>query len=230
MKQGVEFLDWPFSEIFKIKHASEMKPFEPPIYAIGELVAAGKPDGRLPAMTGICLPGRNIIVFNTADLLDDFFVKQNASLTKSSIERQAMSMLAGQNVLMMDTFHRDYAKTRKVLSAAFFKQKLIAITKIIKEEVIEAIAQCQTKGEHEVDILDFWSEIQSQIFATIAVGRKNANIMCDYEQADGTIVKKMLSHMIRHLIEDQFNRFRNPIFLLIPELLSHALFPSCWRF
>jgi hypothetical protein len=30
-----------------------------------------------------------------------------------------------------------------VLSAAFFKHKLIAITKIIKEETIEIIKECQ---------------------------------------------------------------------------------------
>lgn len=69
--------------------------------------------------------------------------------------------MARENILFMDTFHRNYSATRKVLSAAFFKQKLNAITKIIKEEVINAIRLTQSKGDHEANIVDFWSEIQS---------------------------------------------------------------------
>jgi hypothetical protein len=59
----------------------------------------------------------------------------------------------------MDTFHPKYSQTRKVLSAAFFKSKLMAITKVIKMEIIECIKECQLKGEHIVNIVDFWSHI-----------------------------------------------------------------------
>jgi hypothetical protein len=119
-----------------------LKPYDPPIYAIGELIAARQPSKKLPAMTGMCLPGRNIVMINSAELLDDLFVNYNGLMTKSSFERLASTKMAGKNVLFMDTFHKDYAKTRKVLSVAFFKQKLVAITKIIKEEVIDAIRLC----------------------------------------------------------------------------------------
>ena len=39
----------------------------------------------------------------------------------------------------MDTFHKDYTTTRKILGQAFFKQKLQKITEIIKEELIDII-------------------------------------------------------------------------------------------
>ena len=80
----------------------------------------------------------------------------------------------------MDTFHPKYAQTRKVLSAAFFKSKLKAITKIIKMEIIECIKECQLKGEHIVNIVDFWSHIENKIFTSIAVGRSNSSIQCEY--------------------------------------------------
>jgi cytochrome P450 len=136
----------------------------------------------MPPLTGLCLPGRCFVSFNSARLLEDVFVKHNDNLTKAKMDKYLVSILGNQNIVFMDTFHKDYAKTRKVLSAAFFKQKLAAITKVIKIEVIEVIRECQQKGRHEVNVIDFWGTIQSRIFSSIAVGRSNAGVLCDYER------------------------------------------------
>ena len=73
--------------------------------------------------------------------MDDIYVKQNAFNTKDFETANLFAMLSAKNVVFMDTFHKDYNMTRKVLSAAFFKNKLKAITKVIKEETIEFIAE-----------------------------------------------------------------------------------------
>lgn len=54
------------------------------------------------------------------------------------------AIMGDQNVVFMDTFHKDYNATRKVLSAAFFKNKLQALTRVIKQVVIEFITEVQT--------------------------------------------------------------------------------------
>jgi hypothetical protein len=111
-----------------------------------------------------------------------------------------VSMLGAQNVVFMDTFHPQYAQTRKVLSAAFFKQKLRAITQVIKMEIIDSIKELQRKEEHVVNIIDFWSVIENKIFTSIAVGRSNSSVLCNYELEDGTFVRKTIGYMVRQLI------------------------------
>jgi cytochrome P450 len=67
--------------------------------------------------------------------------------------------MGDKNVVFMDTFHKDYNVTRKVLSAAFFKNKLRSLTRVIKQEVIEHIAEIQNSGIQEVDAAEFWRQI-----------------------------------------------------------------------
>ncbi|MFO0116088.1 MAG: hypothetical protein ACK521_00180, partial [bacterium] len=64
-----------------------------------------------------------------------------------------------RNIVFMDTFDKDYPATRKELASAFFKHKLQTITKIIREEVVDIIAEYQAKGDSEIDIVDFWSRV-----------------------------------------------------------------------
>jgi len=114
------------------------------------------------------------VSINSAELLEDIFVNHNQYLTKTKVEKYIVSMLGDQNIVFMDTFHPKYPQTRKVLSAAFLKSKLMAITKVIKSEIIECIKECQLKGEHIVNIVDFWGDIENKIFTSIAVGRSNS--------------------------------------------------------
>ena len=65
-----------------------------------------------------------MLILNTVDYLDDLYVKQNAYFTKKYSDAQTMAFLSANNVVFMDTFHKDYNASRKALSAAFFKNKL----------------------------------------------------------------------------------------------------------
>ena len=51
------------------------------------------------------------------------------------------AIIGDNNIVMMDTFHKDYNETRKTLSAAFFKNKLQVLTQVIKSEVVQFIAE-----------------------------------------------------------------------------------------
>jgi hypothetical protein len=130
----------------------------------------------------------------------------------------------------MDTFDENYHATRKELSAAFFKSKLQTITKIIKEEMLDIIAKRQAKPDGEVDIVDFWTKIQSQIFTAVAVGRGNANVMCTYEHPDGKVEQLTLSETIRYLLEDTVNRIRQVVFLVFSELFTYPITSMCQRY
>ncbi len=83
------------------------------------------------------------MVINSVDFLDDIFVNYNAYNTKLTTDARIFSIMGEKNVVFMDTFHKDYNSTRKVLSAAFFKNKLRTLTRVIKQEVVEYIAEIQ---------------------------------------------------------------------------------------
>lgn len=127
-------------------------------------------------MTGLCLPSRVFVHINSVDFLDDIFVKYNAYNTKLSDDARMFAIMGEQNVVFMDTFHKDYNQTRKVLSGAFFKNKLKSLTRVIKQEIVDYIAEIQSSGVAEVDIAEFWRQIQGRIFTSVAVGRGNADI------------------------------------------------------
>jgi cytochrome P450 len=127
----------------------------------------------------------------------------------------------------MDTFHKEYLPRRKSLSAAFFKEKLARITLLVKEEAMEFIKEIQGNKITEIDILEFWSTMQCRIFTSISVGRRNANVMINYEHPDGRIEKWLLGDVIKVLLNDTLNRALGFPYLLFPGLLPYLLKPSC---
>ncbi len=77
IKQGVVFLDRPFSELAIFKEKSEAQPFEYVVCVLSEIIAASRPGKKMPPMTGICIPGICIVSINSAELLEDIFVNHN---------------------------------------------------------------------------------------------------------------------------------------------------------
>jgi cytochrome P450 len=108
-------------------------------------------------LTGLTLPGSNVIYLNSAELLDEIFVRQNAWFSKWHDFRNVFSIISPTNIVFMETFHKDFSEKRKALSTAFFKSKLTKITTVIKDEVLEFIkTMCTSK---EIDIVKFLSEL-----------------------------------------------------------------------
>jgi hypothetical protein len=93
----------------------------------------------MPPICGAMLPGRMILMINSVDFLQDIYVRYNDLNTKFAPDMNCFLFLSRSNVVVMNTFDKDYHATRKELSAAFFKSKLQTITRIIKEEVIDVI-------------------------------------------------------------------------------------------
>ena len=124
-KQGVLFLDYPFiSEIQVMKKTAQENPHAHPFTALFKEVAKEKNGGKMPACGGSCVMGKAMVAINSVDFLNEVYIKSNAYNTKDMDASLVLRTFSGENIVFMDTFHKDYALTRKVLSAAFFKSKL----------------------------------------------------------------------------------------------------------
>lgn len=81
-----------------------------------------------------------------------------------------------------------------------------------------------------MDIVELWSTMQSRIFTSVAVGKRNANILVDYEHEDGRIEKWIFGDVIKNLLADALNRALKFPFIAFPELLPYTVTPGCMSY
>ena len=89
----------------------------------------------------------------------------------------------------METESENYADKRKALSAAFFKSKLLAMTKIIKEVTLKEIKRLQHRASNEVDLVCMTIDLQSRIIINCSVGMGHSTTLIPYENDDGTMTE-----------------------------------------
>ena len=79
---------------------------------------------HLPPYSGAMLFGMPCILISDPDALEDVYIKKNSAYTKHELERQFGFPLFENNIVNMETDDPAYPTKRKVLSSAFFKNKV----------------------------------------------------------------------------------------------------------
>ena len=79
---------------------------------------------NLPPYTGACVFGDISVYFSSPDDLQDLYFHKNAAYSKHWTERAFGSPLMENNIASMETEPPLYAKKRKALSSAFFKNRV----------------------------------------------------------------------------------------------------------
>ena len=79
----------------------------------------------------------------------------------------------------------------------------------------------------KMDIVEFWSTMQSRIFTTVSVGKRNAHILIDYELENGQVEKRLFGDVIKVLLADAMNRALGWPFIILPELLPYPITSFC---
>ena len=102
-------------------------------------------------------------------------------------------MLMPRSLLFDQTKHRAYTAKRKELSGAFFKSKLIGMTKIIKAVTLKQLKIVQDSGEKVIDVAKFTATLQAAIIINIAVGQGYSAEKVDWVEADGSASKQSFS-------------------------------------
>ena len=138
MKEGVPFISGFnfFTDIMKMVKFIETKPYGFNMFSFKQDAMGQK---VLPPVVGMCFFGEPRLFFNNHECLQDFYINQNSKATKSKSAAAVFLQLFGKSILMMQSKDPVYVAKRKTLSAAFFKSKLIGLTKIIKECTVDEI-------------------------------------------------------------------------------------------
>lgn len=79
-----------------------------------------------------------ILLINSPEYLTDIFINKAKFIDKSELIKQQMSVLLGDSSLMMVS-NDEQARKRKMISTAFYKDKLLVMVETIKKLVAEKI-------------------------------------------------------------------------------------------
>lgn len=84
------------------------------------------------------------LFINDPELVEDAFVKNNKYLTKCSFVRNLMYPLMGESILLADSSEQ-WSNKRKVLSASFYKDKLLKMIDLSLKMINSSITEWEEK-------------------------------------------------------------------------------------
>jgi len=95
--------------------------------------------GKIPSIVGTVWFGKNVLMINTCEPLQDIYINCNKANTKHKEGKDMWFKFNYRSLLWADTHDPEYPLKRKVVSGAFFKSKLVNMTRIIKMSVLTTI-------------------------------------------------------------------------------------------
>lgn len=99
------------------------------------------------------------ITFGTVDYLQDLYVNKNAWVDKHYSCDYDLKYCMGESLFFAMSADPQTAQRRKALSGAFFKSRLIGISKIIKSVALAQIKKVQLGGEREINLQEFTRDL-----------------------------------------------------------------------
>lgn len=110
----------------------------------GAMVRKGLKVDVIPPMTGVILFGTPYITINSHKYLQDFYVNNNQYITKHPCVDAEVCAAGGKSLFMTPNEAPKLTELRKALSGAFFKQRLVGMSTVIKSVTFEVIQKYQT--------------------------------------------------------------------------------------
>lgn len=147
----------------------------------------------LPDYSGMVLLGTTMVFVNRAELLEDFYVKKNMHYTKSWMEIGVTKVLIHNGPFVQRSEDPNYAPQRKILSSAFFKNKMVGMIEIIKSSSLEIVRKLR-KNHKDGDVVDFIPitvELMSTLIVNVCVGHGRAYDIMEYKDADSSDIEKI---------------------------------------
>jgi hypothetical protein len=96
--------------------------------------------------------GQVNLTITSAEMLEDIYINKNAQTSKWFMSRWQFWKIMPSSIVFQPSEDPTYPEKRKALSSAFFKNKLLGMTQIIKEITLKEIKEIQEKGKSEVSL------------------------------------------------------------------------------
>ena len=229
-KQGVVFLSKGYTLFEDLKRVLEITKKYPTAFSWRRLFEETLKTDKLPPAIGVLFMGQVNLTITSAEMLEDIYINKNAQTSKWFMSRWQFWKIMPSSIVFQPSEDPTYPEKRKALSSAFFKNKLLGMTQIIKEITLKEIKEIQEKGKSEVSLAHLTLSLQSRIIINISVGMGYSKTMLDYEQADGKTVNIDLADYLDRLITDTITRLFTPHNLLFPLFVWAIYSPTDYRY
>ena len=97
-----------------------------------ELIREEFPDNNLPRFYGFYLFGNCIVFLNDPSVLQEVYLTKNRFFSKHPMKSEGAAPFFLNDIVTMATDNPEYMTKRKALSSAFFKNKVLLMTKVVK--------------------------------------------------------------------------------------------------
>ena len=180
----------------------------------------------LPPATIFSMLGKPWLLINSAEYLQDIYVNKNQFVDKDYGKGNETEPVIGRSIIFASSHDPKTLERRKALSGAFFKSKLIEMTKVMKSVTLDVVKDWQKGGDRKINIADLTEELQAKIIVTILIGAEYSNHMIEHEDPSGKLVKSPLHRFLPNLVNYSFSRQDQPVMMLFPELIDKIFTPA----
>jgi cytochrome P450 len=182
----------------------------------------------LPPATIFSMFGRPLLLINSAEYLQDIYVNKNQFVDKDYGRGHESEPVLGESIFFASSHDPKTHERRKALSGAFFKSKLLPMTKVIREVTLKVIKNWQKDGDREINLADLTEELQSKIIITVLIGAEYQDHIMEHEDDNGKLEKIHIAKFLIKILIYTVDRFTQPVMVLFPELIS-KIFTSADR-
>lgn len=167
------------------------------------------------------------LTISSVDMLNEIYT--SPQVTKHFMGNYLYWPVMPGSIVTQATEHPQYSDKRKALAAAFFKQKLIAMTEIIKDVTLKEIRLLQKYDLSKYSLATMTLNLQGKIIINCAVGKEYADVELDWEGEQGTEKMSVIIFLERLFSVATFRLF-DVTAILFPLLIWTTFTPKDLRF
>ena len=120
-----------FSKIMRNMNYYDHIPWQP---MVNSMIKKG--ENRPPEVVGIMMQGQALLVLNTPQPFTDLYVQKNKYFEKDPIGRILFKPFFGDSLAFV-AGDESWSHKRKAMSSAFYKEKLIKMTEVVRDVVTD---------------------------------------------------------------------------------------------
>ncbi|TNV80196.1 hypothetical protein FGO68_gene6044 [Halteria grandinella] len=162
-----------------------------------------------------------VLVLNSAKSLTELYVTKNRFFEKDPIGAIQFGSLFGQSIVLAPS-DEVWAKKRKVLGSAFYKEKLFKMVGVIREIVREKIVEIEkeyVEKRYEMDVVSEMGDLHMRIILMTAFGLTDLH-QVKLPYIEGGVTKQMkVADILRQLTSYMIFRAGRYMFAVIPYMM-----------
>lgn len=174
----------------------------------------------------MCPSYRPAFLFRDAEIIEELYMKHNKYFDKDLLIRDILYPLMGDSILQAASTE-DWAKKRKSLAVAFYKDKMLKMIDLVKgcmeQSVLEWRHKYSSTGQ-PMDIIEEVSKVLVRIMLTCAFGKDLSERTLDYYE-HGVKTTKTVAFVLREVFHKCIDRLTSVQVNLFPNTALWCITP-----